>query len=92
MRRVGRPFECPVCGEDVPAGAKSCPECGACEKSGWSGDLSASELDLPKEDFDYEKFVADEFSGGPRKGAAQWVWWVTALVLLLLTLWALLPK
>ena len=57
-RRTGKPFECPVCGEDVPANAKACPECGACEKSGWSEDLASSGLDLPDEDFDYEKFVA----------------------------------
>ena len=60
-----RTFECPVCGEDVPAKAKACPSCGACEKSGW-GDTEGDGLDLPGEDFDYEKFKEEEF-GTPRK-------------------------
>ncbi len=61
---AAKPFECPACGEDVPAKAKACPHCGACEKSGW-GDDSADGLGLD-DDFDYEKFTAEEF-GTPRK-------------------------
>jgi hypothetical protein len=72
-----------VCGEEVPANAKVCPECGACEKSGWSEDVDSSGLDLPDEDFDYEKFVAEEFEGGVKKSPAQWLWWAVAVVLVL---------
>ena len=85
--RHGKPFDCPVCGEDVPANAKSCPECGACEKSGWSSELHSSRLDLPGADFDYDEFVAEEFDGGRKKSSIQWVWWVLALVLFVVLLW-----
>ena len=81
------PFDCPVCGERVPARAASCPECGACDKSGWSGQAYASGLGLPDEDFDYEKFVADEFGGPRRKSSMQWVWWAAAAGLFLALLW-----
>jgi hypothetical protein len=72
-------FSCPACGADVPGGAKSCPECGACEKSGWSGDLGA-DLGIDDEEFDHEKFVEEEFGGpAPRKGSRRW-WSLVALI------------
>ncbi len=81
---AAKTFDCPVCGEDVPARAKSCPHCGACEKSGWADDADAG-LGLT-DDFDYEKFTADEF-GTPRKvGGKQLLWKITAIVLLLIAL------
>ena len=40
-------FSCPVCGADLPRKAKACPECGACEKSGWSDDQYLDGIDLP---------------------------------------------
>ena len=75
-----------MCGEEVPANAKACPECGACEKSGWGEDLESSGLDLADEDFDYEKFVAEEFEGGAKKSATQWVWWTAGFILFLILL------
>ena len=92
MRRLGNTFPCPVCGEEVPNGAKSCPECGACDKSGWSGEAESSGLGLPDEDFDYEKFVADEFGDGPKKSPVHWVWWLAALLAFVAMLWAVLPR
>jgi len=81
-----RTFECPVCGEDVPIKAKSCPECGACEKSGWNEEASASDgLDLPDEDFDYNKFTAEEFGEPRKRKGMQLVWWITGAILLVLT-------
>ena len=78
-------FPYPVCEEDVPMNAKACPECGACEKSGWNEDESSYDgLDLPNDDFDYEKFKEEEF-GEPRKMAGiPLAWKITALVLLML--------
>ena len=73
----------------MPRNAKSCPECGACEKSGWSTDASADELDVPDEDFDYEKFAAEEFGGRTRRTGHQRLWWVVALVLLVAFIWLL---
>jgi predicted nucleic acid-binding Zn ribbon protein len=80
-----RTFACPVCGEDVPIKAKACPHCGACEKSGWNQDATETDgLDLPGEDFDYDKFTEEEF-GEPRKRAGkELMWWITAVVLLVL--------
>ena len=78
-------FSCPVCGEDVPAKAVACPHCGACDKSGWNEEASGADgLDLPDEDFDYEKFTAEEF-GTPRKlRGKERLWKLTAIVLLVL--------
>jgi hypothetical protein len=78
-------FSCSVCGEDVPAKARACPHCGACEKSGWNEEASEADgLDLPDDDFDYEKFTAEEF-GAPRKlRGKERFWKVVAVVILVL--------
>ena len=83
MKSRRAPFTCPVCGADVSPNAKACPECGACDKSGWSGDADADGLDLPDDEFDYDKFVADEFGGSPKPAGMSWLWWVAAVALLL---------
>ena len=76
-------FECPICGEDVPAKAKACPHCGACEKSGWNEDASGADgLDLPDDDFDYEKFAHEEF-GTPAKLASKQLFWKAIAVVIL---------
>jgi hypothetical protein len=77
-------FDCPVCGAEVPAGSKSCPECGACEKSGWSGNTHEDGLGLPDDEFDYEKFLGEEFGHGAPKKGVQRLWPIVALVLLLM--------
>jgi hypothetical protein len=81
-------FSCPVCGEDVPAKAKACPHCGACEKSGWNEEATGADgLDLPDGDFDYDKFSAEEF-GTPRKLKGKERFWkivgVVTLVLMII--------
>jgi hypothetical protein len=78
-------FSCPVCGENVPAKARACPHCGACEKSGWNEETRATDgLDLPGEDFDYEEFTAEEF-GTPRKPRGkELLWKVTAVAIVVL--------
>jgi hypothetical protein len=81
------PEICPNCGADVPRNAKACPECGADETTGWSEDAYASSLGLPDEHFDYEEFVKEEFgSGQVRPRGIHWLWWLTALILVLLFL------
>lgn len=92
MRHLGNTFNCPVCGEEVPNNAKSCPECGACDKSGWSGQAESSGLNLPDEDFDYQKFIEGEFGGRPKKSGMHWVWWLAALLAFLAMLWTVLPR
>jgi hypothetical protein len=80
-------FDCPACGERVPGGSKSCPECGACEKSGWSGNTDEDGLGLPDEEFDYDKFVAEEFGGGtPKKGKQRWLPAVALILFLAIAL------
>lgn len=47
------PSICPVCGEEVPSGAKACPSCGADERTGWNDEETRYDgLDLPDEAFD----------------------------------------
>lgn len=47
----------------------------------WSGE--AGDV-LPDDDFDYEKFVAEEFrSHSVKPHGLHWRWWVAAVVLLL---------
>lgn len=78
------PEICPVCGEDVPRGASACPECGADHLSGWREDADETGgLDLPEEEFDYDKFVEREFGGGVKPEGVSWVWWAAAVAALL---------
>jgi hypothetical protein len=77
------PEICPVCGVDVPPSAKACPECGADHELGWSDEDQESTVDLPDEDFDYEAFVKREFGSGARPAGIKAVWWVTAIVLVI---------
>jgi LPXTG-motif cell wall-anchored protein len=70
------PDTCPVCGEAVPRRAKSCPGCGADERSGW--DESAAQYDglaLPEEDTGQKL---------PKTGHPLfWLWVAIALLILL---------
>ncbi|MEA3213181.1 MAG: hypothetical protein QOE70_6238 [Chthoniobacter sp.] len=83
MKSSRKSFLCPVCGEEVSPNAKVCPECGACDKSGWRQDSIYDGLDLPDEEFDYENFVAEEFGRGVKKAPVHWMWWAVAVILLL---------
>jgi hypothetical protein len=79
------PEICPNCGAAVPRRAKSCPECGADEQTGWSETAYASGLGLPDDDFKYEEFVQQEFGSESRKPRGiRWIWYVTALLLLII--------
>jgi hypothetical protein len=85
MKRV--PEVCPVCGAEVPQGAKACPGCGADEKTGWSEEARYDDLDLPDDQFDYEEFVRREFGGkNPVPKGIPWFWWLIAMLLLALFL------
>jgi hypothetical protein len=84
------PEICPNCGELVPAKAKSCPGCGADEKTGWSDSAHAESLGIPDENFDYDEFVKAEFGTSPKPRGIHWFWWLTALVLAVLLLFLFL--
>jgi hypothetical protein len=89
-RRREAPEICPVCGEDVPRGALACPECGADHNSGWREDAENYDgVDLPAE-FDYDEFTRKEFGSSPKPAGISSIWWITAIVLVLLTLLYLL--
>jgi hypothetical protein len=81
------PEICPVCGEDVPRGSLACPACGADHNSGWridAGDHDA--LDLPDDDFDYDDFVRREFGSALKPAGIKKIWWITAIILLVLSI------
>jgi hypothetical protein len=53
QRHFQAPAECPVCGAEVPSGARACPNCGADERSGWNEETTQYDgLDLPDSAFD----------------------------------------
>jgi hypothetical protein len=82
------PETCPNCGADVPARARACPECGACDETGWSEDAATSGLGLPDENFRYEEFVQREF--GPKSALPRgmsWFWWSVSVGVLIALLW-----
>ena len=82
-------FICPVCGAEVPANAKACPECGSDDKTGWSSNTmyDGTGIDDPGE-FDYEEWKRREIEGrSPRRTGKQWWWWVVGVVILAALLW-----
>jgi hypothetical protein len=85
------PETCPNCGADVPRRAKACPECGSDESTGWSDDAHTQSLGLPDENFDYDEFTRREF-GKPKRSRRQWLWWLVAIVLLVLMALAFWPR
>jgi hypothetical protein len=87
MKARHPPSICPVCSADLPPNAKACPECGACDKSGWSEDASGDGVGLPDEDFDYDKFLAEEFGGGAKKNGRERFWWIAAVFVLIAFVW-----
>ena len=82
-------FSCPHCGSPVPSDARLCRECGADEDCGWNEDEFDNHYDeFDEDDFDYDRFVAEEF---PEQAVAAPQPWLGAVVLaviisLLLTL------
>ena len=82
------PELCPVCGADVPPNAKSCPECGADDETGWSERARAQALGIPDDEFDYDEFIKEEFGekkANIRPHGISWLWWIVAIVLLVIT-------
>ncbi len=72
------PEECANCGADIPRNARSCPECGADERTGWREQSIYDGIDLPDDD-----------EGAPHRSSRDvnglvWYWWVVGLALLLL--------
>ena len=81
---------CPNCGEDLAPNARVCPECGADEKTGWSDRAYSDRLGLPDDEFNYDKFVEEEFGENKEPRRVHPIWWLTAILLLGLFLFFLL--
>jgi hypothetical protein len=85
--KLKSPDVCPVCGEDVPRGSLACPACGADHNSGWRINADSHDaLDLPDDDFNYDEFVRREFGSSLKPGGIKTIWWITAIILLALSL------
>ena len=85
--KLDPPEVCPVCGEDVPRRSLACPNCGADHNSGWRTDADSHDgLDLPEDDFNYDEFVQREFGPELKPRGIPTVWWITAIVLVLLAI------
>jgi hypothetical protein len=72
-------FVCPNCGADVAGGAKSCPECGSDENTGWSEDTYLDGVSLPDEDDDS---VGERSHPKGFLSAANVLWVLVALLLI----------
>lgn len=75
----------------MPRRARACPECGSDDSTGWSERATTQSLDLPDDEFDYDEFTQREF-GKPKPSPKKTFWWVVAVVLLIFTILALLPR
>lgn len=74
------PETCPVCGEDVPRGARACPGCGADERSGWNEEAARHDgLDLPD-----GAFADEDTERAARREHGRGLWLVVAAGLLVL--------
>jgi hypothetical protein len=77
---------CAICGADIPATARACPECGADERTGWDEQSAADGLDLPEEESTSEahaRYLRDEALPGRPQGRRDWFWWAVGVVVLL---------
>jgi uncharacterized membrane protein YvbJ len=86
-RRRPPPEICPNCGAEVPPNAAACPECGSDYETGWSEDADAQRLGLPDDNFDYDEFVKEEFGEEKkqiRPRGIPAVWWIVAIILIVL--------
>ena len=82
------PQICPNCGAEVPPNAKACPECGSDEETGWSDEARVGGLELPDDNFDYDKFIESEFGQEkPVPHGIHWFWWAIAVLTLGLVLY-----
>jgi len=78
---------CPICGEENPSNARACRGCGADERNGFFEDsdrYDANSLDLPEDDFDYDRFVEEEFGESRVRKPKELARLVVALALVLI--------
>jgi hypothetical protein len=76
------PEECANCGAAIPRGAKSCPECGADERTGWRESSVYDGIDLP----DTPEDDSGRRQSGNRINGIAWYWWLAGLVTIILAI------
>jgi hypothetical protein len=82
------PDECANCGASIPRTARSCPECGAEERTGWREADLYDGLDLPGSAED-----AARPSRRPlRINGVAWYWWLVGVLLLTSLVLSFLPR
>jgi len=77
-------YICPGCGGEVRVGSRGCPKCNQLDPWEIEDNEIYDGVDLPDDEFDYKKFVANEFGGQVvnRKGFSLF-WWIVAVILLI---------
>jgi RNA polymerase subunit RPABC4/transcription elongation factor Spt4 len=84
------PEECANCGATIPRNARSCPECGADERTGWRETSIYDDLDLPESAWEEE--VDSKRAPAPRVNGVPWYWWFVGAVLLVLLVTGLIAQ
>ncbi|MEM9378847.1 MAG: zinc ribbon domain-containing protein [Planctomycetota bacterium] len=79
-------FTCPVCGADVPVGARACRECGSDETTGWSEATQYDDLDLPEPERPEIPDTFEEFTRAARPRRRTPVWIALGLLALAIAL------
>jgi hypothetical protein len=83
MAEKAAPLECANCGVAIPRGAKSCPACGADERTGWREQSVYDDLDLPDEAYDDGESKPKRPPDRGVNGIA-WYWWCAGVAVVLL--------
>ena len=80
------PEICPNCGTLIPERARVCPECGSDEETGWNDRPTEQRLGISDpDDFDADEWEREESGKTPQR-PLQALWWITALLLLVVIL------
>ena len=86
---MSAPELCPNCGAEVPPRARSCPECGADESTGWNERAATQNLGISDpDDFDSEEFAREEWGRSSRRHLSfGWILVGIGLLLAMLFAW-----
>ena len=82
-----------MCGAEVPPSARACSECGADDTAGWDEDQARYDgLDLPEDEFDYDKYLYKEFgnAGKLTKKRRPWLGIISLTLVLIALIFVLL--